>query len=138
MRTDSTFRNGQAMIEFAIGMFVFALIVSALLAFGELIPKSIEYEYQVRKMAGYAAQGEETAASDGAWPQSVHSQFSSAIIDMGNLNAAEFNGESLSFTIPLEPLAQEYLFGDDQFRLVEDAFMPPMRIPNFEAGTAIP
>ncbi len=123
-------RRGQAMVEFAIGMFVFALIVSTLLAFGELIPKAIEYEYQVRKLAGRVAQGKEVAASDAPWPQAVYSQIASTFTD--KLSATEFHEESLSFTIPLEPLAQKYVFGETKFRFVEDVYIPPMKIPNFE------
>ncbi len=126
-------RRGQAMVEFAIGMFVFVLIVSALLAFGELIPKAIEYEYQVRKMAGRAAQGKVTASSDGSWPHAAYDNISSKIVNIKDLAASEFHGESLSFTITLEPLAQKYVFGEEKFRFVEDAFIPPLKIPNFES-----
>ena len=56
MRTDVS-RRGQAMIEMAIGMLVFVLVVGGLLSFGSIIPESMRLQTMVRRMAGYEAQG---------------------------------------------------------------------------------
>ena len=52
MRTETS-RRGQAMIEMAIGMLLFMLIVGALLSIGSIIPESMRLQSMVRRMAGY-------------------------------------------------------------------------------------
>ena len=65
MRTEAS-RRGQAMIEMAIGMLVFALILGGLLAFGAIIPESMRLQTMVRRMAGYEAQGNASGSVDGS------------------------------------------------------------------------
>ena len=55
MRTEAS-RRGQAMIEMALGMLVFVLIVGALISIGSIIPESMRLQSMVRRMAGYEAQ----------------------------------------------------------------------------------
>ena len=52
-------RSGQAMIEFALGLFALTLILSALLAFGAIIPKTTQLQSEVRRAAGRAAEEKE-------------------------------------------------------------------------------
>ena len=65
MRTETS-RRGQAMIEMAIGMLVFALIVGGVLSIGAIIPESMRLQSMVRRMAGYEAQCNESGSTDGA------------------------------------------------------------------------
>ena len=65
MRTERS-RRGQAMIEMAIGMLVFVLILGALLDFGAIIPESMRLQSIVRRLAGYEAQCLADGSADGA------------------------------------------------------------------------
>ena len=44
-------RNGQAMVEFALCVFALALVLSALLAFGAIIPRTARLQGEVRRAA---------------------------------------------------------------------------------------
>ena len=97
MRTEKTCRRGQAMIEMAIGMLVFALILGGLISFGSIIPESMRLQTMVRRMAGYDAQRATAGEGDGApmlalesvlsepeiRPVSAPEPFSDASVDMG-------------------------------------------------------
>ena len=56
-------RNGQAMVEFALCVFALALVLSALLAFGAIIPRTPRLQGEVRRAAGLAAASGSGAAA---------------------------------------------------------------------------
>ena len=64
MRTEDS-RRGQAMIEMAIGLLVFVLILGGLLSFGTIIPESMRLQTMVRRLAGYEAQCKDAGDGDG-------------------------------------------------------------------------
>ena len=59
-----TSRRGQAAIEFAIGVFVFALIVTALVGFAPVYLKNMELQSEARCDAGMSALESEEGADD--------------------------------------------------------------------------
>ena len=63
MRTRRS-QNGQAAIEFAIGVFVFSLILAALIGFAPVYLKNIELQSEARCDAGISALGS-TEGADG-------------------------------------------------------------------------
>jgi len=147
-RTNTTTdRKGQAAVEAAIGLFVFAFVVAAFVAFAELFINGFEMMQYARRDAGEGALHSENGASGGG----SAAAFASAADPTGQLqsspwaypasrfsggrifgwqggvpNALELvNGEKTEdFEIDLRLGGQE-LFPDG-FQLKEKALVPPM------------
>ncbi len=122
-------KSGQAMVEFAVCVFAFALILSALFAFGAIIPKTTQLQSEVRRAAGRAA---ETGggSGNGGLPVSILNSLPRSV----NLSAAELVTEQRYETVDLDALAAEYLFETNEgneFRIHESASMPAMGVPTF-------
>ena len=140
MRTERS-RRGQAMIEMAIGMLVFALVLGGLLAFGEILPESMRLQSIVRRLAGYDAQCNATGSADGAplpnldyvlgepevRPVTMTGPFSDS-----SMRPLEFRTQALNFSIRIEPGTADWIWGGEtKFRGVEECHMPTMKIPEF-------
>ena len=147
MRTEAS-RRGQAMIEMAIGMLVFALILGGLLAFGAIIPESMRLQTMVRRMAGYEAQGNASGSVDGSplpnlqyvlsepeiQPVTTTGFFSDA-----STRPLEFRSQSLNFSVDIEPGTADWIWGGEAtFRGLEECHMPVMKIPEFAAKGVVP
>ena len=110
MRTESS-RRGQAMIEMAIGMLVFVLIVGALLSIGTIIPESMRLQTMVRRMAGYEAQGNTSGSADGAplpnlqhvltEPEIQPITMTEGITD-ASARPLEYRSQALNFSVDIE------------------------------------
>ncbi len=123
-------KSGQAMVEFAVCVFAFALILSALLAFGAIIPKTTQLQSEVRRAAGHAA---ETGGGsvDGALPVHIVDNLPT---EVQSVPALELVTEERYETVDLNALAAEYLFETNEgneFRIHESATMPVMGVPTF-------
>lgn len=94
-------RGGQAMIEAAIGMLAFALVLSALFAFAAYIVKSLDLRRTLRAEAGTRA----LATPGNAWP----------LVKAG--------GEK---RLRVDSVAAEYVFGKTELTIREEAAFPPM------------
>lgn len=124
-------RSGQAMIEFALGLLVLSLILSALFAFGEIIPKTTELQSEVRRAAGRAAESG-GGSSEGALPVRILENLPA---DVRGVPAIELVTEQRHETVDLTEFAAEWLFpanGDNEFRIHEEASMPAMGVPTFD------
>jgi len=131
MRTD--LRSGQAMIELAIGMFVFALVLSALFTFAAIIPESIRAQNMVRKLAGRDALTG-GGAREGALPAATAESLGGPA---AAVPAVELAVQRLDFTIDIDAFAAENLFGDPstaEIRMGEEARIPTMSVPAFDVG----
>ena len=147
MRTETS-RRGQAMIEMAIGMLVFALILGGLLAFGSIIPESMRIQSMVRRMAGYEAQSNASGSTDGAPLPTLRSVLEEPevrpLVTTGfftdtSTRPLEFRSQSLNFAFDLEPGTVDLIWGADvTFRGVEECHMPIMKIPEFSAEVVTP
>ena len=142
MRTEAS-RRGQAMIEMAIGMLVFALILGGLLAFGAIIPESMRLQTMVRRMAGYEAQGNASGSTDGSplpnlqhvltepeiQPVTTTKSFTDA-----SIRPLEFRSQALNFSVDIEQGTADWIWGGETtFRGQEECHMPIMKIPEFAA-----
>ena len=142
MRTETS-KRGQAMIEMAIGMLVFALIVGALLSIGAIIPESMRLQSMVRRMAGYEAQCNTSGSVDGTplpnlqyvlsepeiQPVSTTGFFSDA-----STRPFEYRSQSLNFSVDIDPGTADWIWGGETtFRGLEECHMPVMKIPEFDA-----
>lgn len=146
MRTDAS-RRGQAMIEMAIGMLVFVLILGGLLTFGLIIPESMRLQTMVRRMAGYEAQGKTSGDSAGAPLPALNYVLSEPEIRPvcapqpftdASTRPFEFRSQSLNFAISIEPGSAEWIWGGETtFRGLEECHMPIMTIPEFPAGEVV-
>ena len=147
MRTERS-RRGQAMIEMAIGMLVFALVLGGLLAFGEIIPESMRLQSIVRRLAGSTMENDAcnihcnaTGSADGAplpnldyvlgepevRPVTMTGPFSDS-----SKRPLEFRTQALNFSIRIEPGTADWIWGGEtKFRGVEECHMPTMKIPEF-------
>ena len=147
MRTDVS-RRGQAMIEMAIGMLVFVLIVGGMLSLGSIIPESMRLQTMVRRMAGYEAQCNTSGSSDGMplpnlqyvltepeiQPVTMTGFFTDA-----STRPLEFRSQALNFAIDIEPGTAEWVWGGETtFRGMEECHMPIMKIPEFAAEGVVP
>ena len=143
MRTDQS-RRGQAMIEMAIGMLVFALILGGLLSFGAIIPEATRLQTMVRRLAGYEAQGNTSGDASGeplpaldavldepeVRPVGAPAPFADATI-----RPLEFRSQTLNFSIDIDPGTADWIWGGETtFRGVEECHMPIMKIPEFTVG----
>ena len=142
MRTEAS-RRGQAMIEMAIGMLVFALILSGLLAFGAIIPESMRLQTMVRRMAGYEAQCNTSGSTDGMplptlgyvlTEPEIQPVTTTGFFTDASTRPLEFRSQALNFAIDVEPGTAEWVWGGETtFRGMEECHMPIMKIPEFAA-----
>ena len=142
MRTDVS-RRGQAMIEMAIGMLVFVLIVGGLLSFGMIIPESMSLQTMVRRMAGYEAQGNTSGSTDGTplpnlqyvlTEPEIQPVTTTGFFSDASTRPLEFRSQALNFVVDIEPGTAEWVWGGETtFRGVEECHMPIMKIPEFSA-----
>ena len=140
MRTESS-RRGQAMIEMAIGMLVFVLILGGLFSFGSIIPEAMRYQAMVRRLAGYEAQGSTSGNVDGSQQPSIDSVLSEQ--EIRPLSAPEtltdcltrpleFSSLTVNFSVDLDPGTADWIWGGKTtFRGLEECHMPIMKIPEF-------
>ena len=142
MRTEAS-RRGQAMIEMAIGMLVFALILGGLLAFGAIIPESMRLQTMVRRLAGYEAQCNASGSNDGqplptlqyvlSEPE-IQPVTTTGFFSDASTRPLEFRSQALNFVVDIEPGTAEWVWGGETtFRGVEECHMPIMKIPEFSA-----
>ena len=121
-------RNGQAMVEFALCVFALALVLSALLAFGAIIPRTARLQGEVRRAAGLAAASGSGAAA-GVLPAPLSDGLPAALRP---LPALELVTEERHETVDLDALAAEYLFETNEgreYRLHEQASLPVSGVP---------
>ena len=126
-------RSGQAMVEFALGLFALTLILSALLAFGAIIPKTTQLQSEVRRAAGRSAEAG-GGSSNGALPVRILDNLPA---DARGIPAVELVTEQRHETVDLTQFAADWLFpanGDNEFRIHEEASMPAMGVPAFEVN----
>ena len=97
-----TSRIGQAAIEFAIGVFVFALILSALIGFAPVYLKNIQLQSEARCDAGISALG----AAEGADDLGGAAAFTSRAHPSVAAEAAD------PWTYPIRNLPDEMRFGE--------------------------
>ena len=121
-------RNGQAMVEFALCVFALALVLSALFAFGAIIPRTTRLQSEVRRAAGLAA-ASGSAAAAGSLPAPLSDNLPAALRP---LPALELVTEERHETVDLDALAAEYLFETNEgreYRLHEQASLPVLGVP---------
>ena len=127
-------RNGQAMVEFALCVFALALVLSALLAFGAIIPRTARLQGEVRRAAGLAA-ASGSAAAAGVLPAPLSDGLPAALRP---LPALELVTEERHETVDLDALAAEYLFETNEgreYRLHEQASLPVLGVPFCDVST---
>lgn len=127
-------RDGQAMIECALCLFAFALVLSALLAFGAIIPRTTQLQSEVRRAAGLAA-ASGSAAAVGSLPAPLSDNLPAALRP---LPALELVTEERHETVDLDALAAEYLFETNEgreYRLHEQASLPVLGVPPCDVPT---
>ena len=127
-------RNGQAMVEFALCVFALALVLSALLAFGAIIPRTARLQGEVRRAAGLAA-ASGSAAAAGVLPAPLSDNLPAALRP---LPALELVTEERHETVDLDALAAEYLFETNEgreYRLHEQASLPVLGVPSCDVST---
>ena len=140
MRTKAS-RRGQAMIEMALGMLVFVLIVGALLSIGSIIPESMRLQSMVRRMAGYEAQCNSSGSTDGAplpnlqyvlTEPEIQPVTTTGFFSDASTRPLEFRSQALNFVVDIDPGTAEWVWGGETtFRGVEECHMPTMKIPEF-------
>ena len=126
-------RHGQAMIECALCLFALALVLSALLAFGALIPRTTRLMSDVRRDAGRAAMSGAAGASD-ALPVALRDALPAPLQALPPLATAT---EERHETVELPPFAAEYLFkvnAAGEYRLHESAALPTLTVPACEVS----
>lgn len=141
MRTEAS-RRGQAMIEMALGMLVFVLIVGALISIGSIIPESMRLQSMVRRMAGYEAQCNTSGSNDGTPLPNLQYVLSEPeiqpVTSTGFLSDAatrpfEYRSQALNFSVDIEPGTADWIWGGETtFRGLEECHMPIMKIPEFD------
>ena len=142
MRTEDS-RRGQAMIEMAIGMLVFALILGGLLAFGAIIPESMRLQTMVRRMAGYEAQGNASGSVDGSplptlrhvlTEPEIQPVTTTGFFTDASARPLEYRSQALNFSVDIEQGTADWIGGGETtFRGQEECHMPIMKIPEFAA-----
>ena len=147
MRTERS-RRGQAMIEMAIGLLVFVLILGALLDFGAIMPESMRHQSIVRRLAGYEAQRHVDGNADGeplpnldyvlsepeVQPVTMTGPFSDS-----SMRPNEFRLQAISFSVRVDPGTANWIWGGaTKFRGVEECYMPTMKIPEFAVEGVVP
>lgn len=144
-----TSKSGQAAIEFAIGVFVFALILSAIVGFAPVYLKNIQLQSEARCDAGISALGAAEGADDlggaAAFTSRAHPPVEAKAADpwdypIKNLpeevRFAEWRGDGVSAgrLIPggrkkdfhFRMFAGGTLLIDDEGMLSEELYMPAM------------
>lgn len=96
-------RNGQAFVEMAIGMLALALVLAALLGFADCIRCSLDQQRRLRAEAGMSAMG--SIGGDGAFASAADAD-----------------------TVEVEPLAADYVFGNQSVRIEESVHLPVLGI----------
>ncbi len=127
-------RNGQAMVEFALCVFALALVLSALLAFGAIIPRTARLQGEVRRAAGLAA-ASGSGAPAGVLPAPLSDGLPAALRP---LPALELVTEERHETVDLDALAAEFLFETNEgreYRLHEQASLPVLGVPSCDVST---
>ena len=142
MRTEAS-RRGQAMIEMALGMLVFVLIVGALISIGSIIPESMRLQSMVRRMAGYEAQGNTSGSTDGAplpnmqyvlTEPEIQPVTTTGFFSDASTRPFEYRSQALNFSVDIEPGTADWIWGGETtFRGLEECHMPIMKIPEFDA-----
>ena len=122
MRTD----KGQAMLEFAVGVFAIALIISSILVFGRAIPEVSRHLSLVRVKAGRDAQSAVDGASAGSMPQALSAAVSGSAAPS---EPSPLRKETLSFEINVEDVSAMRLLGFSRLHMSESAAIPVMTIP---------
>ncbi len=128
MRASST--RGQAMIECAICLFAFALVLSALLAFGAIIPRATRLMSDMRRDAGCAARTG-SGGDEGALPAVLGTALPNALQTLPPVALATKEDHE---TVDIPSLAGEYLFevnAAGEYRLHETAALPAFTVPKF-------
>ncbi len=143
MRTNHS-RRGQAMIEMAIGMLVFALILGGLFSFGAIFPEAARLQTMVRRLAGYEAQentsgstsGEPLPALDAVLDEpEVRPVGAPAPFADASTRPLQFRSQALNFSIDVDPGTADWIWGGETtIRGVEECHMPIMKIPEFTVG----
>ncbi len=129
-------RRGQAAIEFAVCVFAFALLLSAIFTFAAIIPESTRIQSMVRAMAGRNAESG-SGAAEGTLPERTLDNLPLAL---RAVPAVDLVREDLDFTVDLDELAATYMFGADgknELKIGESSYMPAMGLPEFTPATGI-
>ena len=129
-------KSGQAGIEFAVGAFAFALLLSALFTFAKIIPESTRVQSLTRAMAGRNAQSG-AGVSEGSLPERT---LDNRPLALRAVPAVDLVRERLDFTVDLDELAATYMFGEggkSELKMGEEAYLPAMGLPDFNPATAI-
>jgi hypothetical protein len=115
------------MVEFALGVFALALIVSAFILLGETIPRATHHLNLVRAKAGLDAQragGGETVAVPAS--ACLHE----ALQKLGEAPAGLIlRREAVQFDVPVGAFLKQVLFPGQTITLKEEAALPLMSLP---------
>lgn len=128
-----TSKIGQAAIEFAIGVFVFALILSALIGFAPVYLKNIQLQSEARCDAGISALG----ATEGSDDLGGAAAFTSRAHPAVAAEAAD------PWTYPIRNLPDEIRFGEwsgdavSAGRLIPGGRKKDFRFKMFAGGTML-
>ena len=128
-----TSKIGQAAIEFAIGVFVFALILSALIGFAPVYLKNIQLQSEARCDAGISALG----ATEGSDDLGGAAAFTSRAHPAEAAEAAD------PWTYPIRNLPDEIRFGEwngdavSAGRLIPGGRKKDFRFRMFAGGTML-
>jgi hypothetical protein len=128
-----TSKIGQAAIEFAIGVFVFALILSALIGFAPVYLKNIQLQSEARCDAGISALG----ATEGSDDLGGAAAFTSRAHPAVAAEAAD------PWTYPIRNLPEEMRFGEwngdavSAGRLIPGGRKKDFRFRMFAGGTLL-
>ncbi len=128
-----TSKIGQAAIEFAIGVFVFALILSALIGFAPVYLKNIQLQSEARCDAGISALG----ATEGSDDLGGAAAFTSRAHPAVAAEAAD------PWTYPIRNLPEEMRFGEwngdavSAGRLIPGGRKKDFRFRMFAGGTML-
>lgn len=125
MRTE----NGQAAVEFAIGVFALILILSAIIVFGRVIPEASRHLSLVRVKAGRDAMSATSGNTSGGVPQSILSVMSGSGAAM---EPAPLREETLNYVTDVSDAGNVVFPGIDKFRMSVKAVIPVMTIPRAE------
>ena len=126
-------KSGQAGIEFAVGVFAFALLLSALFTFASIIPETTRVQSLTRAMAGRNAQSG-AGTAEGNLPERTLDNLPLAL---RSVPAVDLVRERLDFTVDLDELAATYMCGKSELKMGEEAYLPAMGLPDFNPATAI-
>lgn len=129
-------KRGQAAIEFAIGVFAFALLLSAIITFANIIPETTRIQSMCRALAGRNAESG-SGAAEGTLPERTRKNLPLAL---QNVPAVDLVRENLDFTVDLDELAATYMFGADgkrELKIGEQAYMPAMGLPDFNPANRL-